>query len=827
MDDGFNAFSGEYNAIAIDSLGKVHISYYYVDFDTHIAEVRHATNASSAWIAESVFSAGETGSFIKSTSIALDSSNHVYISYSDWSTLEVKYASNASGSWIHQTVDTIAGQFTSIALDLSGNAHISYYDFFNRALKYAANSSGAWISEAVDNTVERDTPVGKYTSIAVDSADRLHVSYFEETYDPFHGSLKYANNSSGSWVTETVDLAGGNDTSLALDSSGNVHISYGWAGGLKYATNASGAWMAEAVDNNPDAGSHTSIAIDNLRRTHISYLVRSVPLVGAPFLSLRYATNVSGSWVIETVDVEVGGFGTSIAFDSSGKVHISYTERGLLRHATNASGSWVTETVDSGVGTVVGSYFPDIALDKEGNVHISYSWIGGFGWDWMDRLRYATNASGSWVTEDVDSNIHASYTSVAIDSLSHVHISYYDSANKDLRHATNAFCGWVTETVDSNGSVGQFNSIALDSSNNVHISYFDDDSGSLKYATTLPISDIVVCPQSHDFGGVFVNSQSNQVITIANNGYSGLVIGPIAGANPLSEPFSIAGDNCSNQTIASLSACTVTTGFTPVTTGVFNDTFDIPSSDPDQSSVTVSLTGTAVAADLALTKTDSPDPITVGSNFTYTITVTNNGPSEATDITLTDTLPTAVTFVEGTFEQGDCSGTTTAICNLGNLASGTSTTVTITVTPTTSGTITNTASVTSNVPDPDTANNSATASTTVYAPLSGDNGSSGPCFIATAAYGSYLAPEVQVLRKFRDDYLMTNSIGRSFVALYYEVSPPIAGVIRDHEALRAATRWILAPVIYGVLYPGFFVLFVSGTAVIVLAGRRLKSKREW
>ncbi len=107
-----------------------------------------------------------------------------------------------------------------------------------------------------------------------------------------------------------------------------------------------------------------------------------------------------------------------------------------------------------------------------------------------------------------------------------------------------------------------------------------------------------------------------------------------------------------------------------------------------------------------------------------------------------------------------------------------------------------------------------------------DNKDSG-CFIATAAYGSYLAPEVQILRKFRGEYLLTNSIGRGFVKLYYEVSPPIANVIRDHEAVRAVTRWILTPVVYSVLYPGVFILFVSGTTVIVLASRRLKSKREW
>ncbi|MCX5808731.1 MAG: metallophosphoesterase, partial [Proteobacteria bacterium] len=61
--------------------------------------------------------------------------------------------------------------------------------------------------------------------------------------------------------------------------------------------------------------------------------------------------------------------------------------------------------------------------------------------------------------------------------------------------------------------------------------------------------------------------------------------------------------------------------------------------------------------------------------------------------------------------------------------------------------------------------------------VSGGGGGSG-CFIATAAYGSYLHPYVQILREFRDAFLAVNSMGRSFVEWYYRVSPSIADIIR-------------------------------------------------
>ena len=72
-----------------------------------------------------------------------------------------------------------------------------------------------------------------------------------------------------------------------------------------------------------------------------------------------------------------------------------------------------------------------------------------------------------------------------------------------------------------------------------------------------------------------------------------------------------------------------------------------------------------------------------------------------------------------------------------------------------------------------------------------------PCFIATAAYGTPLHEDIDVLRAFRDEYLMTNSLGRTFVEIYYAASPPIADVIRENEGLRTAVReGLVKPLVY-------------------------------
>ena len=107
----------------------------------------------------------------------------------------------------------------------------------------------------------------------------------------------------------------------------------------------------------------------------------------------------------------------------------------------------------------------------------------------------------------------------------------------------------------------------------------------------------------------------------------------------------------------------------------------------------------------------------------------------------------------------------------------------------------------------------------------GVGGRAGGCFIATAAYGSYLDPHVKVLRDFRDDWLLTNRPGTAFVNFYYSVSPPVAQVIEGSPTLRFGTRVLLTPIVYGVEYPaaGFTLLFVI---IAVPVARRVRRRAQ-
>lgn len=69
------------------------------------------------------------------------------------------------------------------------------------------------------------------------------------------------------------------------------------------------------------------------------------------------------------------------------------------------------------------------------------------------------------------------------------------------------------------------------------------------------------------------------------------------------------------------------------------------------------------------------------------------------------------------------------------------------------------------------------------------------CFIATAVYGDYDAPEVLVLRAFRDKSLMKNSIGRLLVAIYYAISPSLAKIVNQNKQLHNISHYLLDKIV--------------------------------
>jgi uncharacterized repeat protein (TIGR01451 family)/fimbrial isopeptide formation D2 family protein len=156
--------------------------------------------------------------------------------------------------------------------------------------------------------------------------------------------------------------------------------------------------------------------------------------------------------------------------------------------------------------------------------------------------------------------------------------------------------------------------------------------------------------------------------------------------------------------------------------GALSNTASVNATEPDPNTSNNSATSTVnviKTTDLKIAKSDSPDPIFVGEQTTYTLLVTNLGPLHtATGVVLTDSLPSSMTFVSATTTQGSLvtppTGSTGIVtANLGSLAVNAQATVTVTVTATQSGSITNTATVADTESDTNTANNTDSSTTTV------------------------------------------------------------------------------------------------------------------
>ena len=106
---------------------------------------------------------------------------------------------------------------------------------------------------------------------------------------------------------------------------------------------------------------------------------------------------------------------------------------------------------------------------------------------------------------------------------------------------------------------------------------------------------------------------------------------------------------------------------------------------------------------------------------------------------------------------------------------------------------------------------SAAPASTTLTPAGGGGGG-GTCFIATAAYGTPLADDINVLRAVRDSFMLNNAVGAAFVDTYYRLSPPVADAVANNALMKAAVRTLLAPVVI----VGSFVLAMPGASVVLL-----------
>jgi Ca2+-binding EF-hand superfamily protein len=323
------------------------------------------------------------------------------------------------------------GQSSSLAIDSNDNLHVSYYDYTNGDLDYMTYDGTSW---SVPVSLDSTDNVGKFSSLAINSNDRLYISYYDST----NGNLYYISGTSGSWNTPyTIDYTDdvGTQPSLAIDSNDDLHItaSDNTYDNLDYYTLGS-AWSQQTTiaEDSGILGEKSSLAIDSNDILHVTYY-------NSGNGDLEYLNSSSPT--------QLTAFGLPVALDS---------------------------TDDVGYGS-------SLAIDSNDNLHVTYldSTNGN--------LEYMMHNGTSWSTPvSIDSTDSVgNESSLAIDSNDNLHVTYFDSTNGNLEYIMHNGTSWSTPiSLDSTDNVGLDSSLAVDSNDNLHVTYYDFTNGNLEYITT-------------------------------------------------------------------------------------------------------------------------------------------------------------------------------------------------------------------------------------------------------------------------------------------------------------------------------------------------------
>jgi hypothetical protein len=314
----------------LDSIDYPHISY----FDATDSRLMYARWTGIEWNITDVDVIDSPSPGFWEASIAIDSNDNPHIGYHDPTKGVLKHAVWNESTWTIQIVDSgrYIGACNSMALDSRDYPHFSYCDLYNGSLKYAKWTGASWKIQTLDitNWPEYWVWVNGWTSIALDSNDFPHISYFVD--DPDY-DLKYAKWTGTKWIIDTVDSEGsvGGLSSIIIDSNDRPHIAYSGNWNLKYAKWTGTRWNIESVIS---GGSDPSLRLDRNNTPHIAFVDTSSE-------SLHYAEWNGNSWNFELVDSpDRGCYHVSLGLNSTGNPHISYYQAwpvSDLKHATKAS----------------------------------------------------------------------------------------------------------------------------------------------------------------------------------------------------------------------------------------------------------------------------------------------------------------------------------------------------------------------------------------------------------------------------------------------------------------------------------------------------------
>jgi uncharacterized repeat protein (TIGR01451 family) len=277
------------------------------------------------------------------------------------------------------------------------------------------------------------------------------------------------------------------------------------------------------------------------------------------------------------------------------------------------------------------------------------------------------------------------------------------------------------------GSFATFNGVALP--NGLLFQETQNPANIVLSVFQAPLADLAIA-MSEAPGSLVIGDQLTYTLTVTNNGPAaaldvvatdGLPTGATYVTATTSQgTVSVSGGALTAKLggMAAGTAATITVVAVAARAGKLTNlasvTGAVVDTDPVNNTAGISVNVAPIYADVAVAMTGGPNPVIVGNNITYTITVTNDGPNTATGVVLTDPLPAGVTYVSGTASAGTITQSGASLtADLGDLGAGGAATIVLVAQATEIGAPSNTATVSSTSTDLNLANNSAMLATSV------------------------------------------------------------------------------------------------------------------
>ena len=339
-----------------------------------------------------------------------------------------------------------------------------------------------WTSGVTNTTIE---PVNTFDAISRHEMDSgLHgdiaIVYSIKRGGASSASLTLLYKWNGAWTESTIDSSVDTEVpSVAIDRQGALHIGYVDKDNskLKYATNATGSWVIETLgDAATDSSAQTATSVHLVTNAvHIMAVNDSTSNAG-----VKHYTNETGAWLNSTISdpLEDEGYGVQADIDPDGNLHVVFRrEDGSpddLILASRINGFWQNQTITTELYNGADAGRIDMDIDSQGQIHVVYQNRLNLGKRLSHGVLTSVNPGVNWDLNDI-TNV-GFWPALAIDLNDDLHVSYHigsSAESKDQWYVTNTSGSWNSpiETSATAGSIrgGFFGDMAVDSNNDVFV----------------------------------------------------------------------------------------------------------------------------------------------------------------------------------------------------------------------------------------------------------------------------------------------------------------------------------------------------------------------